>query len=174
MTNAEAAKIGLSNCRETWEGIECEASFPTLANLRKATLKFDIKTKRIVAIDVRVTVFTSSPKGDTEWVALTGNLLAETEKKLQIKSCTSSLSDFDHKMAYREDRCYILPNQTRIIISAFNDAYIGGRNGRNDPHAQARIVATIDNRAAGYMRRQRELKKQKRNAEKTQRFQSGA
>lgn len=187
MTNSEAAKIGLDKCAATLRGrIECEPKFSDVSDLRRATLEFDPKSKRLIAITVKRTIFPKTSQSslitskspmenwqDSDWVALTDALLAQTIRELHLPDCKSKLQERKNRIALREEYCHILPDQTREIISGFNDEYVGGRNGRNDPHVFTKVSASVSGEAKAFIRTQKLKQDERKKADRLKQFQNG-
>lgn len=154
MTNAQAAKIGLRDCKQkySYSDIECVPILPALPGETESRIIFDDKTRKVTDMYVLVSkevgtkasanseVITPPPWSAQRWWqevdALTNMVLAE----LRVR-CTSRYKDIERTPHVMTEECH-KDQITRRIRRGYNDVFefSSGRHRGNNPHFQVKIT----------------------------------
>jgi hypothetical protein len=187
MTNAQAAKHGLTDCKETWDAITCKPLFPSL-DIHRSSIVFDPKTKRVVEIVATMTHFpfkgmssthvstelAQSRYTDEQWFRMAQDMDSLLRKSLRLAPCTSKLMKYDdYYTARKTEDCHVLPDQTRTIMFGYNNTYSGSARHRNDPHVTAQVKLSKGWEAKAFVRQQKEATQKLKKEADLQAFQNG-
>lgn len=120
MSNADAKRIGMYQCKESSWQVECRGALQVLGESRDVKLTFDVKSKRLV--DASLSVVGPSWKSETA-----RDILAE----LKASECKSNLEEVEIFSV----ACYGRPNQVRRVVWSSNRYLVSVRG--NDGQAAA-------------------------------------
>ncbi|MDM5181757.1 hypothetical protein PO883_31750 [Massilia sp. DJPM01] len=179
MTNAQAAKIGLRDCRRkfSYSDIECVPELPPLPGVTEARIRFDAKTRTAVELQVEVVnkVGTGHSAGRKEsdkdapwspdrWWREADTLATVVQDRLGF-ACASRYTEVERRERLVTNSCFI-GDVTQRVRHGYNEVYesSSGRHRGNDPHFQVLVTLKKDGGEKLY-RIQQEMAAQSRKAE---------
>ena len=117
MSNSEASRLGMSQCKEITWLVECRASIQVLGQARDVHLKFDASRKRLVEASLVVS-------GPSWSEAMARQILSE----LGASQCERGLEE----TSIFAVECYRRPDQVRRIVWHTNRYWVSvrGRDGQ--------------------------------------------
>lgn len=159
MTNAQAARIGLSDCARqySYSDIKCVPNLPSLPGEVRAQIWFDAKTKRAKEMSVHLVQYVGTPASSIDtrrsippnWSAT--RWWQETDKMMRIAVtqlgavCKSRFKDANSESRVRTESCYV-GEVTQRVRSGYNEIHEAGnaRNSGNEPHYQVLLTLKPD------------------------------
>ena len=178
MTNAQAAKIGLRDCKKfSYSDIECVPELPVLPGDTKARIRFDAKTRTAVELQVQVVrkvgpghAHARNEGGkDAAWSSdrwwQEADTLANVVQERLGVACASRYADAERENRVVTNSCF-LGDVTQRVRHGYNEVYesSSGRHLGNDPHFQVLLTLKKDGGEKLY-RIKREMAAQSRKAE---------